>query len=78
MPPFPSRGGCVHPVSHDSGVFPGERPPSSMAPTVLKSQTKTLVIGASGGNMITTGIASVRIQGNHTKCHQDKLLFAVV
>ncbi|KAM9360703.1 glutathione hydrolase 5 proenzyme-like [Symphorus nematophorus] len=39
-------------------IFPGEQPPSSMAPTVLKSQSKTLVIGASGGNMITTGVAS--------------------
>ncbi|KAI3371858.1 hypothetical protein L3Q82_006737 [Scortum barcoo] len=39
-------------------IFPGEQPPSSMAPAVLTSQTKTLVIGASGGGMITTGIAS--------------------
>ncbi|XP_040897977.1 glutathione hydrolase 5 proenzyme-like isoform X2 [Toxotes jaculatrix] len=39
-------------------ISPGEQPPSSMAPTVLKSQSKTLVIGASGGSMITTGIAS--------------------
>ena len=52
-------------------VFAGEQPPSSMAPTVLKSPSKTLVIGSTGGSMITTGLASVRIQGNHTKCHQD-------
>lgn len=42
-------------VSH---VFPGEQPPSSMAPTILKSESKTLVIGSTGGSMITTGIAS--------------------
>ncbi|XP_008274899.1 gamma-glutamyltransferase 5a [Stegastes partitus] len=39
-------------------INPGERPPSSMAPAVLKSQLKTLVIGSTGGSMITTGIAS--------------------
>lgn len=39
-------------------VFPGEQPPSSMSPAVLKSQLKTLVIGSTGGSMITTGIAS--------------------
>uniref|UniRef100_A0A3B3VMC5 Gamma-glutamyltransferase 5a n=1 Tax=Poecilia latipinna TaxID=48699 RepID=A0A3B3VMC5_9TELE len=44
-------------------ISPGERPPSSMAPVVLKSKSKTLVIGASGGSMITTGIASALI--NH-------------
>ncbi|XP_008415765.1 gamma-glutamyltransferase 5a [Poecilia reticulata] len=44
-------------------IFPGERPPSSMAPVVLKSKSRTLVIGASGGNMITTGLASALI--NH-------------
>ncbi|XP_054906901.1 gamma-glutamyltransferase 5a [Poeciliopsis prolifica] len=44
-------------------VFPGERPPSSMAPVVLKSKSRTLVIGASGGGMITTGMASTLI--NH-------------
>ncbi|XP_016529275.1 gamma-glutamyltransferase 5a isoform X2 [Poecilia formosa] len=44
-------------------IFPGERPPSSMAPVVLKSESKTLVIGASGGSMITTGLASALI--NH-------------
>uniref|UniRef100_A0A665T0X2 Gamma-glutamyltransferase 5a n=1 Tax=Echeneis naucrates TaxID=173247 RepID=A0A665T0X2_ECHNA len=35
-----------------------DQPPSSMAPAVLKSPSKTLVIGSTGGNMITTGIAS--------------------
>ncbi|XP_035514534.1 gamma-glutamyltransferase 5a [Morone saxatilis] len=44
-------------------ISAGEQPPSSMAPTVLKSQSKTLVIGASGGGRITTGIASALI--NH-------------
>ncbi|XP_073322250.1 gamma-glutamyltransferase 5a [Pagrus major] len=39
-------------------MFPGEQPPSSMAPTVLKSPSKTLVIGSTGGSMITTGLAS--------------------
>ncbi|XP_060893521.1 gamma-glutamyltransferase 5a isoform X1 [Labrus mixtus] len=39
-------------------IFPGEQPPSSMAPAVLKSRSKMLVIGSSGGSMITTGIAS--------------------
>ncbi|XP_053276987.1 gamma-glutamyltransferase 5a [Pleuronectes platessa] len=39
-------------------LFPGDQPPSSMSPAVLKSRSKTLVIGATGGSMITTGIAS--------------------
>ncbi|KAG8012235.1 Glutathione hydrolase 5 proenzyme [Nibea albiflora] len=39
-------------------LITGEQPPSSMAPTVLKSPSKTLVIGGSGGSRITTGIAS--------------------
>ncbi|CAJ1068115.1 gamma-glutamyltransferase 5a [Xyrichtys novacula] len=39
-------------------IFPGEQPPSSMAPAVLKSRSKTLVIGSTGGGMITTGMAS--------------------
>uniref|UniRef100_A0AAX7SSV7 Gamma-glutamyltransferase 5a n=1 Tax=Astatotilapia calliptera TaxID=8154 RepID=A0AAX7SSV7_ASTCA len=44
-------------------ISTGEQPPSSMAPVVLKSQSKTLVIGSTGGNMITTGMASALI--NH-------------
>ncbi|KAM7018199.1 gamma-glutamyltransferase 5a isoform 2-T2 [Tautogolabrus adspersus] len=44
-------------------IFPGEQPPSSMAPAVLKSRSKTLVIGSTGGSMITTGIASTLL--NH-------------
>ncbi|XP_057687566.1 gamma-glutamyltransferase 5a [Corythoichthys intestinalis] len=36
----------------------GDQPPSSMAPTVLKSKSKVLVIGSTGGSMITTGMAS--------------------
>ncbi|KAF7668995.1 hypothetical protein LDENG_00262200 [Lucifuga dentata] len=39
-------------------IFSGEQPPSSMSPAVLKSQSKTLVIGSSGGGMITTGMTS--------------------
>uniref|UniRef100_A0A3Q1FN03 Gamma-glutamyltransferase 5a n=1 Tax=Acanthochromis polyacanthus TaxID=80966 RepID=A0A3Q1FN03_9TELE len=39
-------------------ILPGEQPPSSMSPAVLKSQLKTLVIGSTGGGMITTGMAS--------------------
>ncbi|XP_074526059.1 gamma-glutamyltransferase 5a [Halichoeres trimaculatus] len=39
-------------------IFPGEQPPSSMAPAVLKSRSKILVIGSTGGGMITTGMAS--------------------
>lgn len=37
----------------------GEQPPSSMAPAILKSRSghKTLVIGGSGGSMITTAMA---------------------
>ncbi|XP_036955424.1 gamma-glutamyltransferase 5a [Acanthopagrus latus] len=44
-------------------MFPGEQPPSSMAPTVLKAPSKTLVIGSTGGSMITTGLASALV--NH-------------
>ncbi|KAF5895822.1 gamma-glutamyltransferase 5-like, partial [Clarias magur] len=42
-------------------IQPGERPPSSMAPVVLYSASDdhTLVIGGSGGSMITTGMATV-------------------
>ncbi|XP_048875335.1 glutathione hydrolase 5 proenzyme-like isoform X2 [Brienomyrus brachyistius] len=38
----------------------GEQPPSSMAPSILysKSKNKLLLIGGSGGSMITTGVAS--------------------
>ncbi|KAG1929494.1 glutathione hydrolase 5 proenzyme [Pimephales promelas] len=40
-------------------INPGEQPPSSMAPTILQSvsQQKTLVIGGSGGSMITAAMA---------------------
>ncbi|KAF6723581.1 Gamma-glutamyltransferase 5 [Oryzias melastigma] len=44
-------------------ILPGERPPSSMSPVVMKSKSKMLVIGGSGGSMITTGMASALI--NH-------------
>ncbi|XP_061907682.1 gamma-glutamyltransferase 5a isoform X2 [Entelurus aequoreus] len=38
--------------------YAGEQPPSSMAPTVLRSESKTLVIGSTGSTMITTAMAS--------------------
>lgn len=38
-------------------IVAGEQPPSSMSPVVLQSKYKTLVIGGSGGSMITTGMA---------------------
>uniref|UniRef100_A0A8C6UK82 Gamma-glutamyltransferase 5a n=1 Tax=Neogobius melanostomus TaxID=47308 RepID=A0A8C6UK82_9GOBI len=51
----------IHPGKssfHGFVALAGEQPPSSASPTVLKSQSKTLVIGSSGGSMITTGMAS--------------------
>ncbi|XP_025752878.1 glutathione hydrolase 5 proenzyme [Oreochromis niloticus] len=41
-----------------TSTSPGERPPSNMAPSVLKSQSKTLVIGGSGSEMIPPAVAS--------------------
>ena len=42
-------------------VAPGEQPPSSMTPAILESSSgETLVIGGSGGTMITTALASVK------------------
>ncbi|XP_066499986.1 glutathione hydrolase 5 proenzyme-like [Hoplias malabaricus] len=40
-------------------IYPGEQPPSSMAPLVLYSKTDKhkVVIGGSGGSMITSGLA---------------------
>ncbi|XP_030633241.1 gamma-glutamyltransferase 5a [Chanos chanos] len=40
-------------------IHAGEQPPSSMAPVILYSKSKqhTLVMGGSGGSMITTGMA---------------------
>uniref|UniRef100_A0A3Q4FYT0 Gamma-glutamyltransferase 5a n=1 Tax=Neolamprologus brichardi TaxID=32507 RepID=A0A3Q4FYT0_NEOBR len=38
--------------------FSGEQPPSNMAPSVLKSQSTTLVIGGSGAEMIPPAVAS--------------------
>uniref|UniRef100_A0A8C1VZ62 Gamma-glutamyltransferase 5a n=1 Tax=Cyprinus carpio TaxID=7962 RepID=A0A8C1VZ62_CYPCA len=40
-------------------IHAGEQPPSSMSPVILysPSQKHTVVIGASGGSMITTGVA---------------------
>ncbi|KAJ3603904.1 hypothetical protein NHX12_028645 [Muraenolepis orangiensis] len=38
-------------------ISAGEQPPSSMSPTIIRSRTKTLVTGASGGSMILTGTA---------------------
>uniref|UniRef100_A0AAV2MRX9 Gamma-glutamyltransferase 5a n=1 Tax=Knipowitschia caucasica TaxID=637954 RepID=A0AAV2MRX9_KNICA len=39
-------------------IHAGDQPPSHVSPTLLKSQSRTLVIGASGGSHILTGIAS--------------------
>uniref|UniRef100_A0A3Q3WAH3 Glutathione hydrolase n=1 Tax=Mola mola TaxID=94237 RepID=A0A3Q3WAH3_MOLML len=39
-------------------ISPGERPPSFVAPSLIKSQLSTLVIGSAGGSTITTGLAS--------------------
>ncbi|XP_076746713.1 glutathione hydrolase 5 proenzyme-like [Maylandia zebra] len=39
-------------------LSPGERPPSNMAPSVLKSPSKTLVIGGSGSETIPPAVAS--------------------
>ncbi|XP_036000467.1 glutathione hydrolase 5 proenzyme [Fundulus heteroclitus] len=44
-------------------ISPGEQPPSSIAPAVLKSDSEILVTGASGGSIITTALASALI--NH-------------
>ncbi|XP_076139954.1 glutathione hydrolase 5 proenzyme [Alosa pseudoharengus] len=40
-------------------IRPGEQPPSSMAPVILRSESldKTLVIGGSGGSLITSAMA---------------------
>ncbi|TRY59883.1 hypothetical protein DNTS_007074 [Danionella cerebrum] len=38
-------------------IAAGEQPPSSMAPAIFESQKKTLVIGGSGGSMITSAMA---------------------
>ncbi|KAM4576608.1 gamma-glutamyltransferase 5a [Odontesthes bonariensis] len=60
-------------------IFPGEQPPSSMSPAVLKSQSKTLVIGSTGGSMITTAMASTLI--NHLwfgKSLKDSIAVPVV
>ncbi|XP_063345779.1 glutathione hydrolase 5 proenzyme-like [Pelmatolapia mariae] len=41
-----------------NSTSPGERPPSNMSPSVLKSPSKTLVIGGSGSEMIPPAVAS--------------------
>lgn len=42
-----------------TAIKPGEQPPSSMAPVILRSKSldKTLVIGGSGGSLITSAMA---------------------
>uniref|UniRef100_A0A3Q2WHW0 Gamma-glutamyltransferase 5a n=1 Tax=Haplochromis burtoni TaxID=8153 RepID=A0A3Q2WHW0_HAPBU len=52
----------------------GERPPSSMAPAVLKSQSKMLVIGGAGSTMITTGIASVYLLHSNLSCNHHFII----
>ncbi|KAM8885765.1 gamma-glutamyltransferase 5a isoform 1-T1 [Spinachia spinachia] len=47
----------------EKSIFPGQQPPSSMAPTVLRSNSKMLVIGSTGGNMITAAMVSTIV--NH-------------
>uniref|UniRef100_A0A3Q4HCS0 Gamma-glutamyltransferase 5a n=1 Tax=Neolamprologus brichardi TaxID=32507 RepID=A0A3Q4HCS0_NEOBR len=54
--------------------FSGERPPSSMAPAVLKSQSKMLVIGGAGSTMITTGIASVYLLHSNLSCNHHFII----
>uniref|UniRef100_A0A3Q2V6C4 Gamma-glutamyltransferase 5a n=1 Tax=Haplochromis burtoni TaxID=8153 RepID=A0A3Q2V6C4_HAPBU len=57
-----------------------ERPPSNMAPSVLKSPSKTLVIGGSGAEMIPPAVASVCMHGIRTQVFcsiQVFLLFAL-
>ncbi|KAL2099969.1 hypothetical protein ACEWY4_004363 [Coilia grayii] len=43
----------------EDNISAGEQPPSSMAPVILRSESldKTLVIGGSGGNLITPAMA---------------------
>ncbi|XP_066506443.1 glutathione hydrolase 5 proenzyme isoform X3 [Hoplias malabaricus] len=50
---------CLHPGLLCSSVCAGEQPPSSMSPTILRSTQgdKLLVIGGSGGSMITSAMA---------------------
>uniref|UniRef100_A0A3B4CIR3 Gamma-glutamyltransferase 5a n=1 Tax=Pygocentrus nattereri TaxID=42514 RepID=A0A3B4CIR3_PYGNA len=55
-------------------ISAGEQPPSSMAPTILQSKDrkKILVIGGSGGSMITTAIAQSLIEEMRTRGHSIK------
>uniref|UniRef100_A0A671Q3T4 Gamma-glutamyltransferase 5-like n=1 Tax=Sinocyclocheilus anshuiensis TaxID=1608454 RepID=A0A671Q3T4_9TELE len=48
-------------------IHAGEQPPSSMSPVILysPSQKHIVVIGASGGSMITTGVALVSLNYSH-------------
>ncbi|CAI5651123.1 unnamed protein product [Oreochromis niloticus] len=55
FPPPPS-GGAI--LSFILNIMKGERPPSNMSPSVLKSQSKTLVIGGSGAETIPPAVAS--------------------
>uniref|UniRef100_A0A668RSX4 Gamma-glutamyltransferase 5a n=1 Tax=Oreochromis aureus TaxID=47969 RepID=A0A668RSX4_OREAU len=53
--------------NEDTVTVTWERPPSNMSPSVLKSQSKTLVIGGSGAETIPPAVASVCMHGTHTK-----------
>ncbi|XP_039884410.1 glutathione hydrolase light chain 1-like isoform X2 [Simochromis diagramma] len=57
----PSTGIILNDVLFDFCTISnfGEQPPSSMAPVLLKSQLKTLVVGLTGGSMTSTGMALI-------------------
>lgn len=57
----------------------GEQPPSSMTPLVLETKSgKILVIGGSGGSMITTGVALVSRNKRTLFAFLSSLVFAYV
>lgn len=50
-------------------VSAGEQPPSSMSPVILETESGgLLVIGGSGGSMITSAVASVNALGSVFAC----------
>lgn len=63
-------------------VIAGQQPPSSMTPAILESKSGgLLVIGGSGGSMITSAVALVTqmnsacMYANFLVCLHDSLLF---